>query len=123
MQAIARLRRGFLSRQCFKSPGHPATRRGPYYVLQGYFRGQKLSERVPPEQAAQAQQDVEKYRRFQTLAEEYVTVSDRLACLQDKRPKRPPPPGSSKPPPSRTASAKTLPTTAWPSRDARSSGW
>jgi hypothetical protein len=108
MQAIDRLRRGSLSRQFFKSPGRPATRRGPYYVLQGFFRGQKFSERVPPEQAAQVQQDVDNYRRFQALAEEYVTVSDQLARLQDERPdskknsspRRLPPPSSRKPPPS-----------------------
>lgn len=108
MQAIDRLRRGSLSRQFFKSPGRPAARRGPYYVLQGFFRGQKFSERVPPDQAAQVQRDVDNYRRFQALAEDYVTVSDQITRLQDPRqdskknssPKRSPPPSSRKPPPS-----------------------
>ena len=106
MQAIDRLRRGSLSRQFFQSPGRPATRRGPYYVLQGFFRGQKFSERIPPDQAAQVQQDVDNYRCFQALAEEYVTVSDQLARLQDERPdskknfspRRSPPLSSRKPP-------------------------
>jgi len=108
MQAIARLRRGSLSQQFFQSPGRPATRRGPYYVLQGFFRGQKFSERVPAAQAAQVQQDVDNYRRFQALAEEYVTVSDQLTRLEDEdpdskknsSPRRSPPPSSRKPPPS-----------------------
>ena len=108
MQTIARLRRGSLSQQFFQSSDHPATRRGPYYVLQGFFRSQKFSERVPAAQAAQVQQDVDNYRRFQALAEEYVTVSDQLTRLEDERPdskknsspRRSPPPSSRKPPPS-----------------------
>lgn len=106
LQAIDRLRRGSLSEQFFKSPGRPATRRGPYYVLQGFFRGKKFSARVPQDQAAQVRQDVDNYRRFQTLAEDYVTVSDQLTRLQDQRPdskknsspRRSPPPSSRKPP-------------------------
>lgn len=108
LQAIDRLRRGSLSQQFFKSPGRPATRRGPYYVLQGFFRGKKFSERVPQDQAAQVRQDVDNYRRFQTLAEDYVTVSDQITRLQDQSPdskknfspRRSPPPSSRKPPPS-----------------------
>lgn len=108
LQAIDRLRRGSLSQQFFQSSGRPAARRGPYYVLQGFFRGQKFSERVPQDQAAQVQQDVDNYRRFQTLAEDYVTVSDQLTRLQDQgqgskknsSPRKSPPPSSRKPPPS-----------------------
>lgn len=108
LQAIDRLRRGSLSQQFFKSPGRPAARRGPYYVLQGFFRGQKFSERVPQDQAAQVQQDVANYRRFQALAEDYVTVSDQLTRLQDQSlgskknssPRKSPPPSSRKPLPS-----------------------
>lgn len=108
MQAIDRLRRGSLSRQFFKSPGPQAPRRGPYYVLQGFFHGKKFSERVPQDQAAQVQQDVDNYRRFQALAENYVTVSDQISRLEDQRDdakknssrRRSPPPSSKKPPPS-----------------------
>jgi len=82
MQSIDRLRRGSLSKQFFKSrPPAPARRRGPYYVLQGFFHGKKFSERIAPDQAAQVEQDVENYRRFQTLAEEYATVSDQITRL------------------------------------------
>jgi hypothetical protein len=108
LQAIDRLRRGSLSQQFFKSPGRPTTRRGPYYVLQGFFRGKKFSERVPQDQAAQVKLDVDNYRRFQALAEDYVTVSDQITRLQDQSPdskknsspRRSPPPSSRKPPPS-----------------------
>jgi hypothetical protein len=109
MQSIDRLRRGSLSQQFFRSAAaDSAAARGPYYVLQGFFHGKKFSQRIPRAQAAQVQQDVENYRRFQTLAEEYVTVSDQIARLPDqprdskKNSSRRRSPGNSfrKPPPS-----------------------
>jgi hypothetical protein len=84
MQAIDRLRRGSLSKQFFPSASAPAARRGPYFVLQGFFQGKKFSQRIPQEQAAQVEVDVENYRRFQTLAEDYVTVSDQITRWQDQ---------------------------------------
>ena len=86
MQTIDRLRRGSLSCQFFPATGPRVARRGPYYVLQGFFRGQKFSERIPPDQARQVQQDVDHYRRFQALAENYVTVTDQLTRAQDAHP-------------------------------------
>ena len=86
LQAIDRLRRGSLSCQFFPAAGPRAARRGPYYVLQGFFRGQKFSERIPPDQDPQVQQDVDHYRRFQALAEDYVTVTDQLTRAQDAHP-------------------------------------
>ena len=108
MQAIDRLRRGSLSRQFFRSPGRQSARRGPYFVLQGFFHGKKFSERVPQDQAAQVQQDVDKYRRFQSLAEAYVTLTDQITRSQDQSEdskknssrRRSPPNSSGKPPPS-----------------------
>ncbi len=85
MQSIDRLRRGSLSKQFFKSrPPAVAARQGPYYILQGFFHGKKFSERIPHAQAAQVEQDVENYRRFQALAEEYVTVSDQITRLPEQ---------------------------------------
>ena len=87
MQSIDRLRRGSLSTQFFKPhPPGSTPRRGPYYLLQGFLHGKKFSQRIPQEQAAQAEEDVENYRRFQRLAEDYVTVSDQITRLQDQRP-------------------------------------
>ena len=108
LQSIDRLRRGSLSQQFFKAPGRSASRCGPYFVLQGFFRGKKFSERVPQDQASQVQQDVNSYRRFQTLAEDYVTVTDQITRLLDQNddskknsnPRKSPPPSSRKPPPS-----------------------
>jgi hypothetical protein len=83
MKSIDRLRRGSLSQQFFKAAGS-AVRCGPYYVLQGFFKGKKFSERVPADQTAKVQLEVDNYRRFQALAEALVTLSDQLTRLQDQ---------------------------------------
>ena len=109
MQSIDRLRRGSLSKQFFKSsPAGPNVSNGPYYVLQGFFHGKKFSHRIPREQSAQVQRDVENYRRFQSLADEFVTLSDQITRLQDQPQdskknssrKKSPKNSSRKPPPS-----------------------
>lgn len=82
MQAIDRLRRGSLSKQFFKAAPGQSERRGPYFVLQGFFQGKKFSERIPAEQAPQVQEQVDNYRRFQALAEDYVTLSDEITRLE-----------------------------------------
>lgn len=82
MQAIDRLRRGSLSKQFFKAPPGQTGRRGPYFVLQGFFHGKKFSERIPAEDAPQVQKEVDNYRRFQSLAEEYVTLTDAITRLE-----------------------------------------
>ena len=87
IQAIDRLRRGSLSRQFFNKPraGSKAPQ-GPYYVLQGYIQGQKFSERVPAEQAQQVEPLVANYKRFEELAEEFVTVTDQFTRLSQGAP-------------------------------------
>ncbi len=87
IQAIDRLRRGSLSRQFFKKTRTDShAQQGPYYVLQGYVQGQKFSERVPVEQAAQIEPLVANYRRFEELAEEFVTVTDQITRLSQDAP-------------------------------------
>jgi hypothetical protein len=48
------------------------------------LQGKKFSQRIPQEQAAQVEEDVENYRRFQMLAEDYVTVSDQITRAHDQ---------------------------------------
>ena len=87
IQAIDRLRRGSLSRQFFKERrAGSKTPQGPYYVLQGYVQGQKFSQRVPAEQAPQIEPLVANYKRFEELAEEFVTVTDQLTRLSQAAP-------------------------------------
>ena len=78
MQAIDRLRRGSLSQLFFKAPPGQSAPRGPYFVLQGFLQGKKFSERIPAEQVSQVQAQVDNYRRFQALAQEYITLSDEI---------------------------------------------
>ena len=87
IKSIDRLRRGTLSRQFFKKrrSGSKA-KQGPYYVLQGYLQGQKFSERVPAEQAAQVEPLVANYKRFEQLAEEFVTVTDQITRMNQAAP-------------------------------------
>ena len=84
MRTIDHLRRGSLSKQFFKAPPGQTAKQGPYFVLQGFFQGKKFSERVPAEDAPQVQEQVENYRRFQSLAEEYVTLSDAITRLESQ---------------------------------------
>ncbi len=85
IQSIDRLRRGSLSRQFFKKADSKA-KQGPYYVLQGYVRGQKFSERVPAQQAEEIEPLVANYKRFEELAEEFVTVTDQITRLNQGAP-------------------------------------
>ena len=87
IKSIDRLRRGTLSRQFFKKrrSGSKA-KQGPYYVLQGYLQDQKFSERVPAEQAAQVEPLVANYKRFEQLAEEFVTVTDQITRMSQAAP-------------------------------------
>jgi hypothetical protein len=84
MQAIDHLRRGCLSQQFFKAAPGQSLRRGPYFILQGFFHGKKFNERISAEEAPQVQEQVDNYRRFQTLAEEYVTLSDEITRLESQ---------------------------------------
>jgi transposase len=87
IKSIDQLRRGTLSRQFFKKrrSGSKA-RQGPYYVLQGYIQGQKFSERIPAGQASQVEPLVANYKRFEQLAEEFVSVTDQLTRMSQAAP-------------------------------------
>ena len=47
-------------------------------------RGKKFNQRIPADQAPQVQEQVDNYRRFQSLAEEYVTLSDEITRLESQ---------------------------------------
>lgn len=83
MRSLDRMRRGSLSRQYLKAAKDKPPQ-GPYFVLQGYLRGQKFSERIPADRAAQTELDVENYRSFQQLCERFVTLTDQMTQLADE---------------------------------------
>ena len=76
---LYRIGRGSLSRQFFKSPRDgKVIEAGPCFVLQCSFKGKKCSERISSTEAERAEQHVENFRRFNGLAEEFVTLSDQI---------------------------------------------
>jgi hypothetical protein len=91
LQAIDRLRRGSLSQQTFtKTQAGQLRSLGPYYLLQGFHHGKKFSERIPAQRAAQVQQQVQNFKRFQQLADQCITLTDQITQLAE------PPPESKK---------------------------
>lgn len=83
MQQIDHLRRGSLSRQFFQSRRDgKIIETGPYFVLQCSFQGKKCSERICAADAEQVEKHVENFRRFNSLAEEFVTLSDQITQLE-----------------------------------------
>ena len=104
MAAIDRLRRGHLSEQFFKTTRQGKTfRQGPYYVLQRWFQGKNLCERISADQVEPIRQGVEGFKRFQRLAEEFAVVSEQITLLAGRIPEAK---KKRKPPPSRSSSGK-----------------
>lgn len=89
LKTIERLRRGSLSRQVYskKLAGLTLTQ-GPYYVLQGFYKGKKFSQRIPAEQADQVQKHVDNFKRFQQLADQCVSLTDQITQLAEAGPDR-----------------------------------
>lgn len=79
MGQIDHICRGHLSEQFFKAKeGGKTVRRGPYYVLQRWFKGKNLCERIGAEQVEPVRQGVEGYKRFRQLADEFVDVCEQI---------------------------------------------
>ena len=79
MGSIDRVCRGHLSEQFFKSTkGGKTVQRGPYHVLQRWFQGKNLCERVAPDQLEPVRRGVEGYKRFRQLADEFVDVCEQI---------------------------------------------
>ncbi len=83
--AIERMERGKLS-VIRQGPG------GSYFNLQRREGGRNVSEYVPAEQVAQAQENIDAHNRFQSLVQEYENLittqsrQDRKAGAKKKRP-------------------------------------
>ena len=87
MRQIDRLRRGTLSQQFFqKLQGGKKVKAGPYFVLQCFYKGEKCSERIPADDATVVQQQVDNYRLFQKLADDFVNLTEQLTQLEAQGP-------------------------------------
>ena len=86
MKAIRSLRRGSVTEQFFpilRKGQKQAGRRGPYYVLTRH-RGQKsVSQRLTtPEAVRQAQEDIEAFKRFRALCQEFEQLTEKLGEME-----------------------------------------
>jgi hypothetical protein len=109
MRTIERMRRGTLSRHFLRRQrGGRTLTHGPYFVLQGYWHGQKFSEHIPGEQAGTVAEQVKNYQRFQQLADRFVGLTDQMTqreatsidSKKNSNPRRSPTSASERPRPS-----------------------
>jgi hypothetical protein len=57
-------------------------KKGPYYILTSKTAGSKTaSYRVPAKEAGHIRREVDNYRRFRSLSDEYAAVCDQLSRL------------------------------------------
>lgn len=85
MNRLERLQRGYLSQQFLRRErGGRKFRFGPYYLLQHGAGKRRICRRVPAAEVAAVKAEVEAWRRFEQLAEEFVEVTERMT-LEAKR--------------------------------------
>lgn len=86
MEQIRLMRRGSLSRQHYpqrekRQGGQGAS--GPYFLWQGYVKGQRFGVRVSAQEAPEVASEIEARHRFEDLCAEYVALGEALA--EEKR--------------------------------------
>jgi hypothetical protein len=92
LMAIDAARRGQLSQQYYdrRSADGRTTQQGPYYVWQRYVRGQKRSVRVPRDQVARVEAELERGEEVDALVEDLWDVLEQAAQEQDQHSKKKP---------------------------------
>ena len=87
IEDIQSMRKGVLNTTYQKvthKDGEVATK-GPYYVLSRKGKGNKtVSKTIPAKDASRVQEDVDNYKRFRQLTDEYVDVCERLSLLKEE---------------------------------------
>lgn len=80
MRGLEAMRRGTINEQYVPRGGESGGRRGPYYVWSRYEGGRTRSRRLKTaEELAQAREAVAAHKRFVSLCEEFLSVTEELA--------------------------------------------
>jgi hypothetical protein len=86
IKSIRSMRRGSITEQFFpvlRKGQKQTARRGPYYVFTRHQGSKTVSRRLSTPQALQqAREDVEAFKRFQTLCREYERLTEKLGELE-----------------------------------------
>ena len=84
MAQTERMQRGSLSQQHYEVHREgKKVLQGPYYVLQYWSRGKKVSRRVPKERVESVRSDLKNYQHFESLVEAFVEATEELALEAD----------------------------------------
>jgi hypothetical protein len=78
LSRLDRFRRGQLSEQYYErvNTRGQKVRQGPYYVWQGWVRGQKRSVRIAPDQVAQVRADLQAFAHFKELCAQLADITE-----------------------------------------------
>jgi hypothetical protein len=86
IKAIRSMRRGAITEQFFpvlRQGQQQSVRRGPYYVFSRHQGSKTVSQRLTTPQALQqAREDVEAFKRFQTLCREFERLTEKLGEIE-----------------------------------------
>jgi hypothetical protein len=84
LAAIEQMRRGSLVAQVFEATREDGTtvRRGPYTLYTFKEKGKTVSRRISdPEQALRYREQIQAFRRFETLSNELVRIGEKISDL------------------------------------------
>ena len=86
IDGIERMRKGYLNAQYqqVKHKNGDVVEKGPYYVLtRKTAGGRTVSTSIPAREAPRIQYEVDNYKRFRDLSDEYVDVCEKISILAD----------------------------------------
>ena len=83
---IKSMRKGILNTQ-YKNVPHKngdVARKGPYYVLTRKGRnGKTISQSIPAKDVERVQTEVDSYKRFRQLSDEFIEVCEKISLLRE----------------------------------------